>query len=297
MMDWHNPQAAARYKPGEELTRSFASVLIKNSGLLATATTTGSTTDDDLAVLDNACGTGIVSFQLHALLPGEAKARLQLTCADVSKSMIESVRQRIEDNGWEGAKAQVADALALPFPPSSFTHIFTNFGIIGMPNPRQALREQHRVLRPRGVAAFSIWHQTGWYPIVERAMALIPHAPPFPTFDRFCASLMAQGSVEEHWTDGGFLERVARETGFVDVDLELVHNVTRHRDADAFGELYGDMLKMVLRGCWSEEQRESMGELVLPAVVSVLKSDFGDGEVALEWAAWCVVARKAADGS
>ncbi|KAK8174006.1 S-adenosyl-L-methionine-dependent methyltransferase [Phyllosticta citrichinensis] len=286
MMDWHNPQAATRYKPGEELTRPFASVLVHNSGL---SKASGSS---DIVVLDNACGTGIVSVQLHALLPDDAKARLHLTCADFSSSMIDSVAQRIAENGWEGARAQVADALSLPFPPSTFTHVLTNFGIIGMPNPRQALREQHRVLQPAGTAAFSVWQMTGWYPIVERAIASIPGAPPFPPFAQFSATWASQGGPEERWTEGGFLERVARETGFVDVAVELVPNVTRHRDADAFCTLYGDMLRMVTRGCWSEEQREKMGDLVVPAVVSVLKEEFGDGEASLLWSAWCVTARK-----
>lgn len=286
-MDWHNPQAATRYKPGEELTRPFASVLVDNSGL------SKASDSSDIVVLDNACGTGIVSVQLYELLPDDVKARLELTCADISASMIDSMAQRIAENGWKGARAQVADALALPFASSSFTHVLTNFGIIGMPSPRQALREQHRVLRPAGTAAFSVWQTTGWYPIVERAVASIPGAPLFPPFAQFSTSWASQGSdAEERWTEGGFLERVARETGFVDVAVELVPNVTRHRDAEAFCALYGDMLRTVTRGCWSEEQRKKMGDLVVPAVVSLLKEEFGGGEVSLQWAAWCVTAKK-----
>jgi ubiquinone/menaquinone biosynthesis C-methylase UbiE len=63
-----------------------------------------------LIVLDNACGTGVVSSLLYEMLDENDKEKLQLSCGDFSEAMVQSVQQRIIESEWKGAKAQVVDA-------------------------------------------------------------------------------------------------------------------------------------------------------------------------------------------
>jgi ubiquinone/menaquinone biosynthesis C-methylase UbiE len=49
------------------------------------------------------------------------------------------------------------DAEALPYPDAGFDAMVSNFGIHHVPRPTLALREAHRVLRPGGRLAFTIW--------------------------------------------------------------------------------------------------------------------------------------------
>ena len=93
-------------KMSESFTGPPARRLIQQAGLLQT-------TNGPLVVLDNACGTGVVSSLMYEMLDEDAKERLQLTCGDFSQGMVQSVQQRIVDSGWKGAKAQVVDAQVL----------------------------------------------------------------------------------------------------------------------------------------------------------------------------------------
>ena len=51
-----------------------------------------------------------MSSQLYEMLDKCARERLQLTCGDYSEGMVQSVRQRIVDSDWKGARAQIVDA-------------------------------------------------------------------------------------------------------------------------------------------------------------------------------------------
>jgi len=100
---WTNANAAQLYKDRERLTGSIARCLIQQVGLLQAQ-------KGPLIVLDNACGTGVLSSLLYEMLDESAKERLQLTCGDFSEAMVQSTQQRIINSGWKGAKAQVVDA-------------------------------------------------------------------------------------------------------------------------------------------------------------------------------------------
>ena len=100
---WSNPRIAELYKVAERATGPFARSLIRQAGVYQV-------TQTPLVVLDNACGTGVVSAQLYETLEESAKEKMQLTCADFSEHMVKAVTQRIEENHWNGATARLVDA-------------------------------------------------------------------------------------------------------------------------------------------------------------------------------------------
>lgn len=114
-MDWNNPDVAKKYKAGENMTGPFGLLLIRQCGL---DRADGS---EDLVVLDNACGTGIVTAHLYDTVPAAAKTKLQVVCGDFSAPMVQSVQSRIEQSEWAGATAKVVDAqVSLPRDPLHF---------------------------------------------------------------------------------------------------------------------------------------------------------------------------------
>lgn len=64
-----------------------------------------------LVILDNACGTGVISEQLLDMLGESTKEEMELVCGDLSERMVNHVKEKIEEKGWENAEAKVVDAM------------------------------------------------------------------------------------------------------------------------------------------------------------------------------------------
>lgn len=67
--------------------------------------------DFPLKVLDDACGPGTVTLRMLSSLSSHDKARLELSCVDISEIMNASLSKKIEAEGWKNVKAFVADAM------------------------------------------------------------------------------------------------------------------------------------------------------------------------------------------
>jgi ubiquinone/menaquinone biosynthesis C-methylase UbiE len=67
--------------------------------------------DFPLVVLDQACGSGVVSSHIMSHLSPDDKSGLDLTCADISEPAIANMTRRIEASGWKNARAVTADAM------------------------------------------------------------------------------------------------------------------------------------------------------------------------------------------
>ena len=105
---------------------------------------------DGIAVLETACGTGIVTARLREQLPAGAR----LVATDLNEGMINFARAKRSAAGIEW---QVADMLTLPFPDESFDAVVCQFGIMFVPDKTAAMREARRVLKPGGTFLFNIW--------------------------------------------------------------------------------------------------------------------------------------------
>src|SRR5215472_7375114 len=98
-----------------------------------------------MRVLDLACGPGFVSAAI-------AERGAQPVGLDFSSAMVGLARA-----GHPAIRFEEGDAEALPFADGSFDAVVGNFGIHHVPDPLRALREAHRVSRPRGRVAFTTW--------------------------------------------------------------------------------------------------------------------------------------------
>lgn len=131
---------------------------------------------DGAAVLELACGTGVLTRALMTELPADA----HLTVTDLAEPMVGMAKalsgQRPE------TEFRQADATDLPFDDDSFDLVICQFSLMLLPDPLEGMAEAARVLRPGGEFVFNVWDRldrNGFSKAVHDAMGeLFPEDPP-----------------------------------------------------------------------------------------------------------------------
>jgi SAM-dependent methyltransferase len=122
----------------ENMTGMAAPRLVKFAGIKA-----GS------AVLDVACGTGVVALSAARL--GAKATGVDLTPELVARAKENAGLMNLDATWHEG------DAEQLPVPDVSFDVVVSQFGHMFAPRPDVVIREMLRVLKPGGTIAFVTW--------------------------------------------------------------------------------------------------------------------------------------------
>jgi ubiquinone/menaquinone biosynthesis C-methylase UbiE len=159
------------------------------------------------AVLDIACGTGVV-----ARLAGKRMARGHVTGLDLNKGML-AVARTLPKEGvpieWiEGS------ALDLPFPAGKFDLVLCQLGLQFFPDQGRALREMRRVLSPSGRVALSVFSP------IERT----PGANAFVSaLDRVLGPTASRIKRAEHsFNAPDELKALFIDAGFAEVEVQTV---------------------------------------------------------------------------
>jgi len=103
-----------------------------------------------LDVLDAGCGVGSIALDLA---PTTAPGRI--VGIDVDPEQIEVARTTAAQRGIDNAEFATASVYELPFEDASFDVVYANAVLFYLQEPRRALVEFKRVLRPNGLAAVS----------------------------------------------------------------------------------------------------------------------------------------------
>jgi SAM-dependent methyltransferase len=177
---------------------SFAPVTTQSIGPLLDAAHVGTGT----RILDVACGPGYVTA-------GAASRGASALGIDFSSEMVREARRRYPE-----LEFMEGDAEALTLPDGAFDAVVFNFGMLHFGRPERAISEAHRVLRPGGRVALTVWaapEKTLGFGIVLGAIQKygdmnVP-IPPGPPFFRFSAT----EESDEFLREAGFVNAVVRE--------------------------------------------------------------------------------------
>ncbi len=111
----------------------------------------------DKYLLDLGCGAGENSVYF-------AKKGAQCVATDYSPGMVEIAVKLAEKNGVK-VEGKVMNAMALEFPDNSFDFVYASNLLHHLPNPKLAIREMHRILKPGGKACF--WDPLKHNPVIN----------------------------------------------------------------------------------------------------------------------------------
>ena len=122
-----------------------------------------------LDVFEAAAGSGLVTFQVAAsVAPGGF-----VTATDISGEMTELASAKASELGLENVSFARMDVEAIDHEANRFDRALCALGLMYVPDPVNALREMHRVLRPGGRVSVAVWGERsncGWaeiFPIVD----------------------------------------------------------------------------------------------------------------------------------
>jgi len=254
---------AKNYAAAERATGPAAQALIRQAGLVPDDKNT------NFEVLDNACGTGIVTSELYETFKGK-EDHLRLVCGDFSAQMVESVKERIKKMEGLNAEAKELNGQAMDVPSNHFTHVLTNFGFQSFSEPLLGLSESVRVTKPGGTIGMTNFVKVGWLPFLRRALSRIPGAPSLPD----PLPLLARPGkwYEQAWTRQQ-LEAIA-EVDPTTIQIEDYSFTTVFKDEKDIRDFVAAMKGMIsiLVSQWSEaEQKACEGKLVEAVVRAMIE--------------------------
>lgn len=96
-------------------------------------------------VLEAGCGVGAQTAIIAAKNPG-----VKFVSVDISLESLEANRRQLQAKGINNVELLQADIDSLPFPESTFDHVFVCFVLEHLPEPLKALKKLRQVLKPGG---------------------------------------------------------------------------------------------------------------------------------------------------
>ncbi|KAL8734035.1 MAG: hypothetical protein Q9166_001796 [cf. Caloplaca sp. 2 TL-2023] len=269
-----------RSKSAETITGPFARTLIEKAGLLEPGL-------NNLTVLDNACGTGVVASALNEMMDAKTKGRMKLTLGDLSEPMLKVAKGRSEREGWGHTDARIVNMEKTGLPDATFSHV-----------PPQI----HRILKPGGTSGFTTWSHVDWVADIRAAVATLPGPPPFPD-DVTMYRSWGVGDwhsaewIRKHLSDttspSSTSSSGAKLSHFTDIQVEELGKDLVMSSPEVFMDVFSVMVPSLLKKFWSEEQRMKLGGMVVPTMLEYMNGKYGEGkEVRMHWVANFVVARK-----
>ena len=177
-----------------------------------------------MRVLDLACGSGHPALNAAKLVaPGGS-----VLATDMVPEMVEATRRRAAEAGLTNLQTRVLDAEAIDLPDASFDAVTCRFGVMFCARPSVAIAGIHRVLKPGGWFALSVWSEPQNSPgqtVMGEALRRYGREQPPVDFDSPGVYQLAPK---------GKLESLLREAGFHDISIEPLPVTMQYESYDAF---------------------------------------------------------------
>ncbi|WP_374243174.1 class I SAM-dependent methyltransferase [Zoogloea sp.] len=208
---------AARYADGAPLRASLQAALLDAAHL-----------QPGERVLDLAAGPGLLARDAaRRVLPDG-----WVLASDIAENMLAEGQQRATAEGLPDLLAAACDAEHLAFADGSVDVALIGLGLFIFPDPARALAELHRVLRPGGRIALSVWGPRDAVPLIARAQDCIARLLPPPKVARPPVFRLGEADV---------LAPLLGEAGFGEVSIAPHTFACRFDNADDYWQAFLDL--------------------------------------------------------
>lgn len=208
---------AARYADGAPLRAGLQTALLDEARLAPGE-----------KVLDLAAGPGLLARDAaRRVLPDG-----WVLASDIAENMLAEGQRRAAAEGLPDLLAAACDAEHLAFADASVDVALIGLGLFIFPNPAKALAELHRVLRPSGRIALSVWGPRDAVPLIARAQDCIARLLPSPKVARPTVFRLGEADV---------LAKLLEDAGFSDVSITPHTFACRFDSADDYWQAFLDL--------------------------------------------------------
>ncbi|KAI3394657.1 hypothetical protein diail_2467 [Diaporthe ilicicola] len=254
----------------------------------------GTGTTEPYRLLEQGCGMGVVAPLLHETVPRDVQDKSSVVCGDFSKPLVETVKGRIEKEGWVNCDAQVVDAQESGLPSESFTHVVGNIVYHTVPKSLDALKDSIRLLRPGGTFALTTWHSqnSGWVADVRDAFNGLPSRL-HPA--NYAFHMPMQLTDDGHWDNVDWVRGALTAQGLVDVQVDVLATLTAIKSPEHFMKTSATMIevagKMTL-GLDLQNERDKVEEVKELVKLHLVEKYGKEGNWTLTWVSIIARGRK-----
>jgi ubiquinone/menaquinone biosynthesis C-methylase UbiE len=199
-------------------------------------------------ILDNACGTGIVTDVIL-----QSGIQPEIHAVDCAENMVNIARGRFSSH--PNVHAAVMAGEELSFPDDTFTHSITNLGLMFFTDADKGAREIARTLHPDGVAVVTGWATRGPFKIIQEVQAEVrPDDTP------------SKIPVADIWLDPEHTKAVLSGAG---LDVHASTAVDVHMGAETADGVADLLTRFGSKAfaSWSEEEKEKVAAVMKKKIV------------------------------
>ncbi|HMV18813.1 MAG TPA: class I SAM-dependent methyltransferase [Rhodocyclaceae bacterium] len=171
--------------------------------------------------------TRVTDDAFRQVLPGGC-----VVASDIAEGMLAEGLRRAADEGVPDLLAAACDAEHLSFADARFDAALVGLGLFILPHPERAVAELHRVLRPGGRLAVSVWGPRNDVPLIAHALDCIARHLPAPKVPR--PSVFRLG-------DAAVLHDLLDDAGFRAIAVTPHRLACRFDSADAYWQAFLDL--------------------------------------------------------